>query len=136
MKYYWTTKDGTKIDVDDMSTDHLRNTLKMILRNIDNAKSKPKSLGNIEASFQEEKLKEEYAATKSTSKPGTINFVHKLENEDMSINSHSFFPVVGDFFIFPAKLNHYVNTFSCDGERISVSGNVKFTVPKKNNLNG
>lgn len=83
-----------------------------------------------------EKLKEEYAATKSTSKPGTINFVHKLENEDMSINSHSFFPVVGDFFIFPAKLNHYVNTFSCDGERISVSGNVKFTVPKKDNLNG
>ena len=58
MKYYWTTKDGTKIDVDDMSTDHLRNTLKMILRNIDNAKSKPKSLGNIEACFQEEEHKE------------------------------------------------------------------------------
>ena len=58
MKYYWTTKDGTKIDVDDMSTEHLRNTLKMILRNIDNAKSKPKSLGNIEACFQEEMYKE------------------------------------------------------------------------------
>ena len=58
MKYYWTTKDGTKIDVDDMSTEHLRNTLKMILRNIDNAKSKPKSLGNIEACFQEEEYKE------------------------------------------------------------------------------
>lgn len=60
MKYYWTTKDGTKIDVDDMSTEHLRNTLKMILRNIDNAKSKPKSLGNIEACFQEEEIEEEY----------------------------------------------------------------------------
>ena len=58
MKYYWTTKDGTKIDVDDMSIEHLRNTLKMILRNIDNAKSKPKSLGNIEACFQEEEYKE------------------------------------------------------------------------------
>ena len=58
MKYYWTTKDGTKIDVDDMSTEHLRNTLKMILRNIDNAKSKPKPLGNIEACFQEEEYKE------------------------------------------------------------------------------
>ena len=58
MKYYWTTKDGTKIDVDDMSTEHLRNTLKMILRNIDNAKCKPKSLGNIEACFQEEQYKE------------------------------------------------------------------------------
>ena len=56
MKYYWTTKDGTKIDVDDMSTEHLRNTLKMILRNIDN--DKPKSLGNIEACFQEEEHKE------------------------------------------------------------------------------
>jgi len=58
MKYYWTTKNGTKVDVDEMSTDHLRNTLKMILRNIDNAKSKPKPMGNIEACFQEEKDKE------------------------------------------------------------------------------
>jgi hypothetical protein len=32
----------------------------MILRNIDNAKSKPKSLGNIEACFQEEENEEEY----------------------------------------------------------------------------
>ena len=55
MKYYWTTKDGTKIDVDDMSVDHLRNVLKMILRNLDNAgpKPKPKPMGNIEYQFQE-----------------------------------------------------------------------------------
>lgn len=53
MKYYWTTKDGTKVDVDEMSTDHLRNTLKMILRNLDTAKSKPKPMGNIEYQFQE-----------------------------------------------------------------------------------
>jgi hypothetical protein len=53
MKYYWTTKDGTKIDVDEMSTNHLRNALKMILRNLDNAKSKPKPMGNIEYQFQE-----------------------------------------------------------------------------------
>ena len=59
MKYYWTTKDGTKIDVDDMSTEHLRNTLKMILRNIDNAESKPKPMGNIEACFLEERNKDE-----------------------------------------------------------------------------
>lgn len=60
MRYYWTTKDGTKIDVDEMSVEHLRNTLKMILRNIDNAKSKPKPkpLGNIEACFQEEQYKQ------------------------------------------------------------------------------
>jgi hypothetical protein len=30
---YWTQKDGTKILVDDMDTNHLRNTLKMIIRN-------------------------------------------------------------------------------------------------------
>ena len=53
MKYYWTTKDGTKVDVDEMSTDHLRNTLKMILRNLDTAKYKPKPMGNIEYQFQE-----------------------------------------------------------------------------------
>jgi hypothetical protein len=68
MKYYWTTKEGTKIDVDNMSTEHLRNALKMILRNMHNAKSKPKRsrpnfpnfnpLGNIEACFQEEQYKE------------------------------------------------------------------------------
>jgi len=53
MKYYWTTKDGTKVDVDEMSTDHLRNALKMILRKLDTAKSKPKPMGNIEYQFQE-----------------------------------------------------------------------------------
>ena len=33
MKYYWTMKDGKKIDVDDMTESHIRNVLKMILRN-------------------------------------------------------------------------------------------------------
>ncbi len=30
---YWTMKDGNKIDIDEMSISHLRNTLKMIVRN-------------------------------------------------------------------------------------------------------
>lgn len=30
---YWTTKDGTRVDIDKMSVEHLRNTLKMIVRN-------------------------------------------------------------------------------------------------------
>lgn len=30
--YYWTTKDGNKINVDDMSEEHLRNVLKLIIR--------------------------------------------------------------------------------------------------------
>jgi hypothetical protein len=29
---YWTMKDGTKIAVGDMSVDHLRNTLRMLIR--------------------------------------------------------------------------------------------------------
>ena len=33
MKYYWKMKDGKKINVDDMTESHLRNVLKMILRN-------------------------------------------------------------------------------------------------------
>ena len=36
---YWTMRDGKKISVDDMDINHLRNTLKMILRK---AQSEPK----------------------------------------------------------------------------------------------
>ena len=31
---YWTTKDGTKMNVDDMDDNHVRNAFKMVLRNI------------------------------------------------------------------------------------------------------
>ncbi len=31
-KYNWETKDGKRIDVDDMSIEHLRNVVKMIIR--------------------------------------------------------------------------------------------------------
>jgi hypothetical protein len=37
---YWTMKNGTKINVDHMGQDHLRNTLKMIVRSIEKRKSK------------------------------------------------------------------------------------------------
>jgi hypothetical protein len=33
--YYWKTKTGDKINVDEMEITHLRNTLKMIIRNIE-----------------------------------------------------------------------------------------------------
>jgi len=32
-KVFWTKKNGEQIDVDDMTVEHLRNTLKMIIRN-------------------------------------------------------------------------------------------------------
>ena len=34
-KYYWTMANGQQIDVDHMDINHLRNTLKMILRNVE-----------------------------------------------------------------------------------------------------
>lgn len=37
-------KNGQKIDVDLMDENHLRNTLKMILRNIENAESKEREI--------------------------------------------------------------------------------------------
>ena len=43
-KYYWTTKTGQKIDVDLMDENHLRSTLKMILRNIENVESKEREI--------------------------------------------------------------------------------------------
>ncbi len=32
-KVYWTMKNGEKIDIDEMDINHLRNTLKMLIRN-------------------------------------------------------------------------------------------------------
>ena len=73
------------------------------------------------------KLKEEVDNTISNiTKPGTINFVNKLEEgSDLFINNYSFLPEVCDCFIFPAKLSHFVNSFQCEGERVSVSGNIE-----------
>ena len=34
-EYFWTMKNGEKINVDDMTESHLRNVLKMIMRNYD-----------------------------------------------------------------------------------------------------
>ena len=44
------------------------------------------------------------------------------------VNSHIFIPEVSDFFIFPACLNHGVNHYQSNGERISVSGNLRIKV--------
>jgi len=35
MEYIWTTRDGKKINVDDMDINHLRNSLKMCMRNME-----------------------------------------------------------------------------------------------------
>ena len=35
IKLYWTTKDGKKIQVDNMDLDHLRNVVKLIIRKME-----------------------------------------------------------------------------------------------------
>lgn len=39
-KVYWTMKDGEKIDIDEMDINHLRNTLKMIIREAEKEKKR------------------------------------------------------------------------------------------------
>ena len=51
---YWTTKDGTKIAVGDMSVDHLRNVLRMLIREnmiVSNAVDDGPSYRDDEAAF-------------------------------------------------------------------------------------
>ena len=73
-----------------------------------------------------EELKKEINDRKSiTSCPGTINFMYKLMHCHLSISQRNILPKVGDILIFPASLNHGVNHFESDGERISVSGNLE-----------
>ena len=64
---YWTTKDGIKIDVDKMDLTHLRNTLKMIIRTYNAAKTiepvkahKFELHGEIAQQFVEEQIEAEY----------------------------------------------------------------------------
>ena len=71
-------------------------------------------------------LKIENNKCKANANPGSINFIISLDATDRkTINQQTFMPEIGDFFIFPASLNHYVNHFQSEGERISISGNLK-----------
>ena len=45
-----------------------------------------------------------------------------------AITYQSQFPEVGDMYIFPAWLKHYVSPFKSDCTRISVSGNIHDSV--------
>jgi len=77
-------------------------------------------------------LKQQWNDTISSGpKPGAINFMISLDNKQRAINQHSFQPNEGDFYIFPADLNHFVTHFEAEGERISVSGNLKIIEEKK-----
>lgn len=65
--------------------------------------------------------------------PGAIKFINELKHDKLCVTRHSFFPKERDAFIFPATLNHMVNPFRCNGDRVSVSGNFHF-IDKKGNI--
>jgi hypothetical protein len=69
---------------------------------------------------QEVKEKE---GTHNNSGPGKINFTTG-PHMPFSITTYDELPKVRDVFIFPAWVQHYVNSFKSDVERISVSGNI------------
>ena len=62
--------------------------------------------------------------------PGTICFTYG-EARFPSRTYFSKLPEVGDIFIFPAWLTHYVHAFKSDVERISVSGNIDLKFKKE-----
>lgn len=57
---YWTQSNGVKIDIDTMDIQHLRNTLKMIVRNSNKvtvrSKRTPSSQCNITKRFEDEAI--------------------------------------------------------------------------------
>ena len=54
-KLYWTTKNGSQIDIDEMSVEHLRNTLKMIVKQNQNIQKKcPHNINDAMAFSDEE----------------------------------------------------------------------------------
>ena len=63
--------------------------------------------------------------------PGSIQFTYGEGTRD-AITYQSQFPEVGDMYIFPAWLKHYVSPFKSDCTRISVSGNIHDSVPFAN----
>ena len=63
MKEYWITRNGDKIDVDTMDITHLRNTLKMIIRNIEAKRTKLTHLhGEIAQQMYDQMIEEEFSS--------------------------------------------------------------------------
>jgi len=56
--------------------------------------------------------------------PGSLSFTYG-ETQLHSLGNRSFSPRVGDLFIFPANLTHFVFPFTSKGERISISANFR-----------
>ena len=74
----------------------------------------------------EEIVKEHIETKHEHNNPGPGMICFDLGPEmPLSVNRVGFLPKVGDIVIFPAWLQHHVNSFKSDVARISVSGNIK-----------
>lgn len=74
-----------------------------------------------------DELIEENKAFKGNSVgPGAIDFRYVTVSPatNQFTNSHGFMPRTGSFYIFPARLEHWVFPFKSDVTRISISGNL------------
>tara|TARA_R110000803_G_scaffold140588_2_gene207131 strand:+ start:487 stop:1098 length:612 start_codon:yes stop_codon:yes gene_type:complete len=58
--------------------------------------------------------------------PGGIRFVFG-QNQTQFSSEQYFIPKKGDFFIFPSKLYHFVDSFKSDVERITIAGNINLS---------
>jgi len=82
----------------------------------------------------EEIKKENKAFVGKSCGPGGIQFVYGEGPRDC-VTTLSYFPEVGDMFMFPSWLKHWVAPFKSDCLRISVSGNFHDQVPLNNVVN-
>ena len=82
----------------------------------------------------EEIKKENQAFVGKSCGPGGIQFVYGEGPRDC-VTTLSYFPEVGDMFMFPSWLKHWVAPFKSDCFRISVSGNFHDQVPLNNVVN-
>jgi uncharacterized protein (TIGR02466 family) len=71
--------------------------------------------------------KEYIGALSKSGGPGAISFRSGISNAKYNISTVNCFPEKGDFFIFPASLEHFVFPFKSECERISVSANFEVT---------
>lgn len=53
-KVFWTMRNGQQIDIDDMTEEHLRNALKMIVRNAQTQKTKTRSAFRVNGEMAQE----------------------------------------------------------------------------------
>ena len=66
--------------------------------------------------------------------PGSISFDFNMPNANNKfyLQTHSHLPSVGDMFVFPAGLPHWVYPFrTTEGERVSISGNLRLIYDSK-----